>query len=162
MRTKEKGFTLIELLVVIAIIGILAAIGLSALTSARKKARDSKRKSDMREVSTALELYYADNGRYPDSTSSPSVTSMASLINLLKDKGYTDRDVEDPLSPSRNYCYGVSTTPITRAGLYYRLGTELEVDTDASLTGDNGADDTLYEVGNGLGENVSAVSGCTE
>jgi len=160
-KKKNKGFTLIELLVVIAIIGILAAIGLSALTSARAKARDAKRKSDLREVSTAVELYYADHGRYPDSTASPSVSSFSTLITYLKANSYLSKDIADPLTPSRQYCYGVSESPATMQGLYYRMGAQLEVTSDTSMQNDGGVSNTLYEVGNALGNSSGNVTGCT-
>ncbi len=153
--SRQKGFTLIELLVVIAIIGILAAIGLSALTSARKKARDSRRKSDLREVANALELYYSDNGSYPQ------VSGWTAMLQELADEGYFAKtDVQDPL-PTRKYCYSYCQLS-GEEGLYYRIGADLEVDTDKSDDNDGGADIDLYEMGNALGVFTDKVSGCQE
>jgi len=128
-----------------------------SMLTEKKQTRDLIRKSDLRELATAVELYYADYGNYP------VVSSMNDLIAELQkpspydQKSYINRDIKDPLSPSQDYCYGVSND-----GLYYRLGAILENKTDQSMREDNGADDSLYEVGYAVGEYVNKVTNCNK
>lgn len=110
-KMQSNGFTLIEILVTATIIALLAGIGVTSYSTLTKQSRDAKRKADLENIRAALEMYRSDNDYYPD-TLSPIVPS-----------GYLNKIPTDPQTPSREYSYTPTGTPVTNYSLCAALET---------------------------------------
>ena len=125
---EARGFTLIELLVVVAIIGILSSIVLASLNSARKKGRDARRIADVKQLQLALELYYDANPSTGYATALGTTDSSALVTG-----GFISTI---PTDPQGNTAYSYAALGSGTACTSYHLGTTLEVNTNAALSGD--------------------------
>ena len=134
---NKKGFTLIEMLIVISIIGILASIVLVGLGAFRSRGRDTRRIADLREAQGALELYYTKFQQYPGS----GLNSWDTMTQAIVNGGVGVNTVSnDPLSPAKNYVYGVSPDQqqyVLMASLEEASHPALKDDVDGSVFGVN-------------------------
>ena len=134
---NKKGFTLIEMLIVISIIGILASIVLVGLGAFRARGRDTRRIADLRGNQGALELYYTKFQGYP----AGGIDSWESMSQAIVNGGVGVNNISnDPLAPSRNYTYGVSSDQqmyVLMAALEDSSHPSLKDDVDGTIFGVN-------------------------
>jgi prepilin-type N-terminal cleavage/methylation domain-containing protein len=160
MPTKSilniKGFSVIELLVVMGILLILATSILIYTNPVenRQKARDQRRLTDIAQLREAFEEFKADNKVYPDIKDTVRYSNVSVVVdgdissatqgwlgeNL---SGYLNFLPTDPIN-SGEYIY-----TYVRDDLSFELDCKLEYYTE-TMTGDNGDDDSLYEIGDNL------------
>lgn len=128
---RHRGFTLIELIVVISILAILSGVLVPRVTNHMKSARDARRLTDIKAVRNAIESYFMDKGEYPHANANSSyggwdVSNDGDFIRVLRDKGYLDEEVVDPINDStyhyRYYVYEKGAYDCGGDTAFYVLG----------------------------------------
>lgn len=120
------GFTIVELLIVIVIIAVLATLSIGVYSGIQQRARDSQRKNDVAQIVKALHLYNIDKGNYviagcgSANTGDPgngwfnyTYPGFTSINDCLKNAGYIQKDIKDPLdknSQDAENCVGTNCT----------------------------------------------------
>jgi type II secretion system protein G len=131
MKRSARGFTLIELVVVISILAILSGVLVPRVTNHLEAARDARRLADIKAVRTAIEQYYQDEGSYPAANANSAyggwdVSSDGDFIRVLRDHGYLDEDVADPINDAtfhyRYYIYAKGSYGCAGSSDFYVLG----------------------------------------
>lgn len=130
-HSLKKGFTLMELIVVIAILSILAGVLAPRVSNHLASARDARRLADIKTVRLAIEQYYADKGKYPPPNKNQNyggwdVSHDGNFIRVLRNEGYLDQDVEDPINDEtyhyRYYVYPKGSYGCFGSTPFYVLG----------------------------------------
>jgi len=130
-NVSARAFTLIELVVVISILAILSGVLVPRVSNHLKASRDARRLADIKAVRSAVEQYFMDKGSYPSANANSNyggwdVSSDGDFIRVLRDEGYLDDDVMDPVNDAtfhyRYYVYAQGSYGCAGSGEFYVLG----------------------------------------